>query len=191
MQIAPVWARESERKKESAGDKVLVNGSSGAVGIFVFHIAKMFGAEVTAVDTTAKLEQIRAMGADHVIDFTAEDFTRNCQAYNLIIEVGGFHSVYDHQRVLAPGGKCSYVGGSAPLILQVVTVGTILGKMTGKKIGILGLQTNKDLAFFGGVMTAGKVTPIIDKVFSLAETAQAFRHYEFGAFIGKIVISVR
>jgi len=176
--------------KVQPGDKVLINGAGGAVGTFAVQIAKMFGADVTAVDTTAKLERIRALGADHLVDFTAEDFTRSGQRYDLILDVSGFRSVFDHQRALAAGGKCFYIGGSLPRILQTLVMGPIVGMASGKKLWFLGLDTNKDLAFFGEAMAAGKVTPIIDKVFPLAETAQALTHYESGGFLGKIVIDV-
>ncbi|MBT3396734.1 MAG: NAD(P)-dependent alcohol dehydrogenase [Alphaproteobacteria bacterium] len=176
--------------KVQPGDKVLINGAGGAVGTFAVQIAKMFGADVTAVDTTAKLDKIRALGADHLIDFTREDFTRSGQRYDLILDVSGFRSVFDHQRALAPGGKCFYIGGSMPRILQTLFMGPIVGMASGKKLWFLGLDTNKDLAFFGDAMASGKVTPVIDKVFPLADTVAALQHYESGDFVGKIVISV-
>ena len=176
--------------KVQPGDKVLINGAGGAVGTFAIQIAKYFGAEVTAVDTTAKLDKLREIGADHVIDFTAEDLTQQGKRYNLILDVGGFRSIFDQRRALAPGGKCFQVGGSAPRILQTLLMGAILGKMSGKKLGILALQTNKDLAFIGEAFAAGKVTPVIDKVFPLDQTIDAFRHYESRNFVGKIVIAV-
>jgi NADPH:quinone reductase-like Zn-dependent oxidoreductase len=176
--------------KVGPGDKVLINGAGGAVGTFAIQIAKMFGAQVTAVDTTAKLEKLRVIGADHVIDFTAQDFTRTGQRYDLIIEVGGFRSVFEHQRALVQRGKCFFIGGSIPRILQTLFMGPIAGMASGKKLGLLVQKTNHDLAFFGDAMGADKVTPVIDRVFPLAETAQAFRHYESGQFTGKIVITV-
>ena len=172
------------------GDKAVINGAGGAVGTFAIQIAKHFGAEVTAVDTTAKLDKLREIGADHVIDFTAEDFTRAGKRYNLILDVGGFRSILDQRRALAQEGKCFQVGGPTPRILQTLLMGAILGKASGKKFGLLALKTNSDLAFFGEAHAAGKVTPVIDKVFPLAETIAAFRHYESGNFVGKIVISL-
>ena len=176
--------------KVQPGDKILINGARGAVGTFAVQVAKAFGAEVTGVDTTVKLDKIRSIGADHVVDFTAEDFSRSGQRYDLIVDVGGFQSVIVHRRSLAAGGKCFLIGGSAPRLLQTLLVGPILGMVSGKKLGLLALQTNKDLAFFGQAHAAGKVTPVIDKVFPLAETSDAFRYYEAGNFVGKIVITV-
>ena len=114
------------------GQKVLVNGAGGAVGTLAVQIAKSFGAEVTGVDTTGKLDKLRSIGADHVIDYTREDFTRNGQRYDLILDVGGFRSILAHQRALAAGGKCFFIGGSVPRILEVLIGGAILSMVTGK-----------------------------------------------------------
>ncbi len=176
--------------KVQPGDKVLINGAGGAVGTFAVQIAKAFGAEVTGVDTAAKLDRIRELGADHLIDFTQQDFTKSGERYDLILDVGGFRSVFDQRRALAPGGKCFYIGGSAPRLIQTLVFGPILSMMSSKKLWILGLKTNKDLAFIGELFDSSEVTPVIDKVFPLSQTAEAFRHYESGNFVGKIVITV-
>jgi NADPH:quinone reductase-like Zn-dependent oxidoreductase len=191
--VAAITALQGVRKGQiQPGQKVLVNGASGGVGTFVVQIAKSFGAEVTAVCSTKNLDNARSMGADHVIDYTQEDFTKNRQAYDLIIAVNGNHSVQEYRRVLSPQGICVVVGGELPQIFQALVLGPLASKSGGKKIGFMGIakRNQKDLAFLKELLEAGKVKPVIDRRYLLSEAAEAIRYLEEGHARGKVVITV-
>jgi len=172
------------------GQKVLINGASGGVGSFAVQIAKSFGAEVTGVCSTNKLEFVRSMGADHVIDYTQEDFTKNGLRYELILDVKGYHSIFDYQRALSPKGIYVMVGGASALIFQVMFLGSLISMTRGKKMGLLLYKANKDLTFMKALLEAGKVVPVIDKRYRLSEVAQALRYFGEGNAKGKVVISL-
>ena len=125
------------------GHKVLINGAGGSAGSFAIQLAKLFGAEVTGVDNTEKLDPMRAIGADHVIDYTKEDFTRNGQHYDLILDLVAYHSIADYWRALRPRGIYLIVGGSVALFLRVLFVGPWISRIGRKKMSILGLKGNK------------------------------------------------
>ncbi len=148
-----------------AGQKVLVNGASGAVGTFAVLIAKSFGTEVTAVCSPQNLDNARLMGADHVIDYTREDFTRNGQRYDLILAVNGYHSILSYRRALNPKGICVVLGGSLPQIFQALLFGPLISKTGSKKIGFMGIAklNQKDLVFLKELLEAGKIKPVIDR----------------------------
>ena len=172
------------------GHKVLINGAGGGAGTFAIQIAKSFEAEVTAVDSTGKLDMMRSIGADHVIDYTQEDFTRNGKRYDLILDMQGYHSIFDYKRALSPRGIYVMVGGSIALIFQTLLLGPLLSSAGGKRMAILPYKPNKDLAFMKDLLEAGKVKPVIDSRYPLNEVPEAFRHFGEGQFKGKIVITV-
>jgi len=169
------------------GQKVLINGASGGVGTFAVQIAKSFGAEVTAVCSTGKMDTARSIGADHVIDYTKEDFTRSGQRYDLILATAGHHSIFDYKRALSPKGIYIFVGGSR--MIQTMTMGPLISKMGNKKMGFFIMKPNKkDLVFMKDLLEAGKVKPVIDRRYPLSEVPEALRYLEEGHAKGKIVI---
>lgn len=170
-----------------AGQKVLINGASGGVGTFAVQIAKSFGTEVTGVCSTAKMDLVRSIGADHVIDYTQEDVTKNGQLYDLIFDNAAYRSISKYRRILAPGGRYVLAGGSMGRFFQLM-----LMSMTGvKNMGLMVANVNqKDLLFLIELMKAGKVKSIIDKRYPLSETAEALRYLEDGHARGKVVIIV-
>ncbi|HWM50439.1 MAG TPA: NAD(P)-dependent alcohol dehydrogenase, partial [Thermoplasmata archaeon] len=176
-----------------AGQKVLVNGASGGVGTFAVQIAKSFETEVTGVCSTRNLEMVRSIGADHVIDYTQEDFTRSGPRYDLIYDAVGNRSVSAYKRALRPQGTCVIAGFSGMSRLFQHVIGGRLMSMTGnKKIGLMGLAkpNQKDLIVMKRLLEAGKVVPVIDRRYPLSETAEAIRYLEQGHARGKVVISV-
>lgn len=172
------------------GQKVLINGAGGGAGSFAIQIAKAYGAEVTAVDCAAKLEKMRSLGADHVIDFTQEDITKSSLCYDLILDVMGFHSIFDYKRTLCPSGRYVMLGGGSKYTAQVMLLGWLISKISDKKMSILLYKPNKGVDLLVELIEAGKVTPLIDRTFPLSETAEAFRYYAEGHFCGKIVITI-
>ncbi len=172
------------------GQKVLINGAGGGAGTFAVQIAKSYGAEVTGVDSTKKLDMVRSIGADHVIDYTQEDFTKNGQRYDLILDFAAHHSIFDYKRVLSPKGIYVMVGGSMARIFQAVFLGPLISMAGSKKMGILAHKPNKDLAFLKELFEAGKVKPVIDRHYPLSEVAEALRYFGEGHHQGKLVITV-
>jgi NADPH:quinone reductase-like Zn-dependent oxidoreductase len=174
-----------------AGQKVLVNGASGGVGTFGVQIAKSFGTEVTGVCSTRNLEVVRSIGADHVIDYTQEDFTRNGQQYDLIFDAVGNRSVFDYARALKAGGICSIAGFTTlPRLFEHILLGALVSKTGSKQIGLMGTaKPNKDdLEVIRGLLEAGKIRTVIDRCYPLAETAEAIRYLETGRARGKVII---
>jgi NADPH:quinone reductase-like Zn-dependent oxidoreductase len=173
------------------GQKVLINGASGGVGTFAVQIAKSFGAEVTAVCSTRNLEQARSIGADHVIDYTKEDFTKNGQQYDLIFAANGYHSLSAYKRALTPKGIYVMAGGSMAQIFQSMLMGSMMSETGGKKMGGVSAKPNQeDLAFLKELVDDGKVIPVIDRRYLLSETAEALRYLGEGHARGKVVITV-
>lgn len=168
------------------GQKVLINGASGGVGTFAVQIAKSFGTEVTGVCSTRNLDLVRSIGADHVIDYTQQDFTQTGQRYDLIFDAVGNRSVSDLKRALSPNGICSVAGfTSLSRLFQTMLLG-------GKRVGMMKTaKANKeDLVFIKELLEAGKVVPVIDRSYPLAETAEAIRYLERGHARGKVVVTV-
>lgn len=176
-----------DKGKIQAGHKVLINGASGGVGTFAVQIAKSFGAEVTGVCSTSKMDLVRSIGADFVIDYTREDVTRIGRQYDLIFDNAVYRSILKYKRILSPGGKYVLAGGSMARIFQLMII-----SMTGaKNMGIMVANVNqKDLLFIVDLIHAGKVKPIIDKRYPLSETAAALRYLEEGHARGKVVVTV-
>ena len=173
------------------GQKVLINGASGGVGTFAVQIAKSFGTEVTAVCSTRNLDQARSLGADHVIDYTKQDFTESGQHYDLILAANGYHSLSAYKRALTPGGIYVMAGGSRAQIFEAMLLGSWMSKTGGKKMGGVSAKPNQeDLVFMKGLLEAGKVVPVIDRRYPLTETAEALRYLGEGHARGKIVITM-
>ena len=175
------------------GQKVLINGASGGVGTFAVQIAKSFGTEVTGVCSTRNLDMVRSIGADHVIDYTKEDFTRNGQQYDLIFDAVGNRSVSDFQRALSPHGICSVAGFTTlSRLFQVILLGAWVSKTGSKKIGLMKTASpnKKDLVFIKALLETGKVVPVIDRTYPLSEVPEAIRYLEAGHARGKVVITV-
>ncbi|NVM43953.1 MAG: NAD(P)-dependent alcohol dehydrogenase [Candidatus Lokiarchaeota archaeon] len=168
-----------------SGQKVLINGASGGIGTFAVQIAKSFGAEVTGVCSTKNLEMVKSIGADHVIDYTQEDFTKGEHLYDLILDVVAFRSISDYKRVLTPNGNYVLTGGSMYRIIQAIILG-------GKKVKNYTAKSNqKDLVFMKELIEAGKVVPVVDTCYPLSEVAEAVRYYGERHAKGKVVITVK
>jgi NADPH:quinone reductase-like Zn-dependent oxidoreductase len=180
------------------GQKVLINGATGGVGTFAVQIAKSFGAEVTAVCSTGKVDLVRSIGADHVIDYTKEDFTKGDQRYDVIFDNVSNHSFSDRRRALTPNGICilAGIGGAGLHEGQLMRMAgalkaDLLSRFIDQKFVRYGTTTNKeDLKLLSVLMQTGKVTPVIDRTYKLSETAEAMRYFEEGHARGKVVITV-
>jgi NADPH:quinone reductase-like Zn-dependent oxidoreductase len=174
------------------GQKVLINGAGGGQGTFAVQIAKYYGAEVTGVDHTSKLARLRSIGADHVIDYTQEDYTRSGQQYDLIFDVVAYRSFFDYRRALNPEGIFMVVGGSLATFLQVLILGVLFSRIESKRLGLNVYEANKkeDLSFLAELFEAGSVVPVIDSRYPLSEVPEALRYLEEGHVQGKIVITM-
>ena len=191
--LAAVTALQGLRNKApiQPGQKVLINGASGGVGTFAVQIAKAFGAEVTAVCSTRNVDIVRAIGADHVIDYTQEDFSQNGQHYDLILAANGDHSISDYKRALSPNGTYVMTGGSGKQMMQAMLLGPWMSKTSSQKMGNLAAKPNqKDLTFMKGLLEAGQVKPVIDRCYPLSESIEALRYFETGHAKGKVVITM-
>jgi NADPH:quinone reductase-like Zn-dependent oxidoreductase len=196
--VAGVTALQGLRDKGHirTGQKVLINGASGGVGTFAVQIAKALGAEATGVCSTRNVDLIRSIGADHVIDYTKEDFTKGEQRYDLIFDLVGNHSFSDRRRVLTPNGIC-VLGGIGGAGIHPGSWGRIAGNFGAaflsnfsrqKFVTYIARLTKDDLAVLRDLMQAGKVTPVIDRTYKLGETQAAVRYLEEGHARGKVVI---
>ena len=196
--VAALTALQGLRDKGQvrSGQKVLIYGASGGVGTFAVQVAKSFGAEVTAVCSTQNVDTARSIGADHVIDYTREDFTRNGQRYDLILAVNGYQPIFAYRRVLQPTGRYVLVGAAGSRIyralLQALFLGLVISMAGKQKMGFMGIAkiNQQDLTFVKELIDAGKVVSVIDRRYSLAETAEALRYLEKGHARGKVVITV-
>jgi NADPH:quinone reductase-like Zn-dependent oxidoreductase len=174
------------------GQKVLINGASGGVGTFAVQIAKSFGAEVTGVCSTSKLEMVRSIGADQVIDYTQEDFTKSEQRYDLIFDVAAYRSIFDYRRALNPEGIYILVGGSMARFSQAMILGPLISMAGSKKLDSLGwAKPNiEDFAYMSELLEGGKVVPYIDRCYPLSEVPEALHYYGGGHAQGKVVITM-
>ncbi|OLB30479.1 MAG: alcohol dehydrogenase, partial [Ktedonobacter sp. 13_2_20CM_53_11] len=192
--LAAVTALQGLRAKGQIklGQKVLINGAGGGVGTFAVQLAKAFGAEVTGVCSTRNVDMVRSIGADQVIDYTQEDFTKNGQRYDFIFAVNGYHSIFDYKRALSPKGVYVMIGGSMAAMFQAMLLGPVISMTGRQKMGSMGVAkpNQKDLVFMKELLEAGKVKPVIDRRYPLGETAEAIRYLEAGHAKGKVVIMV-
>jgi NADPH:quinone reductase-like Zn-dependent oxidoreductase len=173
------------------GQKVLISGAGGGAGTFAVQLAKLYGAEVTGVDNTGKLDFMRSLGADHVIDYTREDFTKNGKQYDLILDVVAHRSVFAYKRALRSNGSYFLAGGSVATIFQILLLGPWIRGTTGKKIRFLAVQPNlEDMVHITELYEAGKVVPVIDRRYPLGEVPEALRYLGEGRTKGKVVITM-
>ena len=173
------------------GQKVLVNGAGGGSGMYAIQLAKLHGAEVTGVDNAEKLEFMRSVGADHVIDYTREDFTANGRAYDLILDLAAHRSAFAYPASLVPGGRYLYVGGSVTTLLQALLAGPLIGRADGRKIRLLAVRLGVEhLAPMVELCQAGEIATVIDRRYPLSETPAALRYLGEGHAKGKVVIVV-
>jgi NADPH:quinone reductase-like Zn-dependent oxidoreductase len=156
---------------------VVINGAGGGSGMYAVQLAKLLGAEVTGVDHSGKLEFIRSLGADHVLDYTQDDFTRNGRAYDLILDLAAYRSPLACRGSLKPGGRYLYVGGSVTALLQALLAGPLTGRAEGRKIRLLAVRLGvRHLAPFVELCQAGKIATVIDRRYALSEVPQALRY---------------
>jgi len=179
-----------DKGKIKQAQKVLINGAGGGVGTFAIQIAKLYGAEVTGVDKATKLEMLRSIGFDHVIDYTKEDFTKNGKAYDLILDAKTNRSAFDYTRSLNRNGVYVTVGGSIGHLLQVLILAPLIRMIQSKHLRIVALKPNKDLAFMNDLFEKGKVRTVIDGPYRLDQLGEAFRHFAKADHLGKIVITI-
>jgi NADPH:quinone reductase-like Zn-dependent oxidoreductase len=173
------------------GQRVLINGAGGGTGTFAVQLAKMYGAEVTGVDNTGKLGFMRSLGADHVIDYTQEDFTKSGKQYDLILDIVAHRSVFAYKRALRSNGSYFLAGGSVATMLQILLLGPWIRRTTGKKIRILTVRPNtEDVDFVKELIEVGRVMPIIDKTFPLSEVPEGISYVGDGRAQGKVVITM-
>jgi NADPH:quinone reductase-like Zn-dependent oxidoreductase len=173
-----------------SGQKLLINGAGGGVGTFAVQIAKLYGVEVTGVDSPGKLDMMRSIGYDHVINYKLEDFTKNGKSYDLILDVKTNRSIFDYTRVLSRNGTYVTVGGSLVRLLQTLFLGPWISMISKKKICVVALKANKDLDYINELFETGKVKPVIDGTFRLDEVPKALRFFGAGNHKGKVVITV-
>jgi NADPH:quinone reductase-like Zn-dependent oxidoreductase len=198
--VAAITALQGLRDKGKiqSGQKVLINGASGGVGTFAVQIAKSFGADVTGVCSTRNLDMVRSIGADHVIDYTKEDFTKTDQRYDLIFDCVGNHSFSERRHVLNPNGICVMVGvggagwhdGMGMRLAGELNAYVRSRFVSQKFIAYIAQFNKKDMIVLGELMQSGKMTPVIDRTYKLNETPEALRYLEQGHARGKVVVTV-
>ena len=177
-----------DKGKINTGQKLLINGAGGGVGTFGIQIAKLYGVETTGVDHTCKLDMLRSMGFDHVIDYTKEDFTKTGKCYDLVLDVKTNRSMFDYARALCPNGTYVTVGGTTSLLFLSLLQAPWIKLIHKKYIRLVALKTNKDLAYMNKLYEEGKVKPVIDGPYRLDEVPEAFRLFAKGEHKGKVVI---
>jgi NADPH:quinone reductase-like Zn-dependent oxidoreductase len=188
---AGVIALQGIRGHVQPGHKVLINGAGGGAGSFAIQLAKLYGAEVTGVDNAEKLDFIRSLGADHVIDYTRQDFTQNGEQYDLILDLIAYRAAFAYSRALRPHGSYFVVGGNISTLLQIVLLGPSIRKRTGRNVRVLAVRrTPEDLVAITELCESGKIIPAIDKRFPLNEVPAALRYLGEGHVRGKAVITV-
>jgi NADPH:quinone reductase-like Zn-dependent oxidoreductase len=175
-----------------AGQRVVINGAAGGVGTMAVQMAKAFGAQVTAVCGAPHVDLLRTIGADHVIDYSKQDFTRNGQQYDLILAINGYHPIWAYSRALAPGGTSVVVGGSLRQVAEAMLLGRRMSGADAKNLGFLGVAkiNTDDLQLVSDWLASGKIDPVIEKRYTLEQTPEAMRYLKTGHVGGKLVIGV-
>ena len=171
------------------GQRVVIAGASGGIGTFAVQIAKYYGAEVTGVCGTGNMDLVRSLGADHVIDYTRDDFLKQGQQYDLILATAGYRSIFEYRRALTPRGNYVVTGGAMAQIFQGLLLGPLLSR-GGQKMGGMLVEPNRDLDLMRDLIDAGRVKPVIDRCYPLRQTAEALRYDGEGHARGKVVITV-
>lgn len=182
-----------DKRPIQPGDKVLINGAGGGMGTFAIQIAKYYGAEVTGVDSAKKLELLRTLGADHVIDYTLEDFAKSGKSYDIILDTVARRSLRQVKRALNPGGLYVMVGGTRRAIFEAVTVGPLISRNDSRHLGLnlWGRAYNaEDMSILEQLFDGGHVIPAIDRIYSLAEVPEGLRYLEDGQALGKLVVKI-
>jgi NADPH:quinone reductase-like Zn-dependent oxidoreductase len=180
-----------EQGQVQPGQEVLMNGAGGSAGTFVLQLAKLHGADVTGVDNTGKLNFMRLLGADHVIDYTRQDFTKSGKQYDLILDVVAHRSVFAYRRALKPNGTYFFVGGSVATLFQILLIGPWIRRTTGRNIRLLVVPQDRTLSLaMTELCEAGSVVPVIDRLYPLSQVPEALRYVLEGRAKGKVVITV-
>ena len=173
-----------------SGQKLLLNGAGGGVGTFALQMAKLYDVEVTVVDKPGKLDMLRAMGADHVIDYLKEDFTKGGKCYDLILDVKTNRSPFAYARALKPNGIYATVGGNVMRLLQALVLGPLMSRLYNKQVRLVMLKPNKDLAYMNELFEAGKLIPVTDGPYKLADLPEALRFFATADHKGKIIVTM-
>ena len=191
--LAAVTALQALRDEGqiTEGERVLVNGASGGVGTFAVQLARHYGATVTGVCSTEKLDAVRALGADAVVDYTEVDYTETGERYDLVIDAGGYRSVLDSRRALAPGGRYVFVGGALGPTLQAMALGPLLTRLGDSTVtGFVAEPNAADLQVIADRLASGDIEPVLDRHYPLAEVPEAIEYLEAGQATGKVGITV-
>jgi NADPH:quinone reductase-like Zn-dependent oxidoreductase len=180
-----------EKGQVQPGQKVLINGAGGGAGSFAIQLAKLYGAEVAGIDNAGKLDFMRSLGADHVVDYARQDFTKSGEQYDLILDLVAYRSPFAYARALKPGGSYFAVGGSVATLLQILILGPWIRRTKNRNVKVLAVQRNeKDLVAITELCESGKIMPAVDKIYPLHEVPQALHYLGEGHVRGKIVITV-
>jgi len=181
------------KKTPEVGQSLLINGAGGSVGSFAIQLAKLYGAEVTAVDSDSKFDMLLSLGADLVIDYSKEDFTKNGLKYNHILDVIAKKSVFSYKRALQKNGHYRAVGGTTGKIFQILIIGGIISKLSNKKIGLVFGEPNKkeDIEYLLELYSSGKIKPVIDKIYPMDQIQEAFQYLADGNAKGKVIIKIQ
>lgn len=181
-----------EKGQVKPGGQVLINGAGGSAGSFAVQLAKLHGAVVTGVDNTGKMDFLRSLGADHVIDYTRQDFTKQGKQYDLILDLIAHRSAFAYKRALKPNGTAFFVGGSVATLFQILLLGPWIKRTTGRNLRLLVVpQNNKDLIAITELCEAGKVVSVIDRRYPFHQAPEALRYVAEGRAKGKVVIQIR
>jgi NADPH:quinone reductase-like Zn-dependent oxidoreductase len=192
---AGIIALQSLRGKREIqpGEKVLINGAGGGMGSFGIQIAKYYGAEVTGVDSAIKLEMMKSLGADHVLDYTETDFTKTGERYDMILDTVARRSLRSYRRALNPNGILVIVGGNRSALFRAFVLGPLVSRMGSRSYGINPLDQDpmEDYEFLTELFEAGEVVPVIDRHYPLSEVPEGLKYLEDGLALGKVVITMR
>lgn len=185
------WRGICKEGNVQAGQQVLINGAGGSAGVFAVQLAKLSGTHVTAVDNTLKMDFLRALGADEVMDYTRVDFTKNGKQYDLILDVVAHRSAFGSARALKPNGTYFFTGGSVGTLFQILLFGSLIKKSQNRNVHLLVVPQNRaDLDALTQLIEAGKIKPVIDRQFPLEQVPEAMRYVAEGRAKGKVVITV-